>query len=125
MADEHSHLIPFPEALEVLLSRLGELRIVLGPAAAPGVDEVERGLSDGLAAHARGDVPAAVALIGRAIGRLAELASAGDPREGEAMRGLAARFAEACRRGALGEAHEAAKVMRVRSGSVLHPKKER
>src|SRR5881396_1127453 len=36
MADnpEHSHLITFPEALEALFSRMGELKVVLGPAAA-------------------------------------------------------------------------------------------
>src|SRR5438132_681253 len=56
MADNpsHSHLIDFPEALEALFSRMGELKVVLGPAAAPGVDEVERHLRAGLAARERG-----------------------------------------------------------------------
>src|SRR2546429_3071122 len=60
---QHSHLIDFPEALEALFSRLGELKIVLGPAAAPGVDEVERHLREGLAARERGDLGAAPAQL--------------------------------------------------------------
>ena len=75
MADEsHSHLIDFPEALEVLFSRLGELKVVLGPAAAAGVEEVGRHLRAGLAARERGDTPGAVTRIGRAMDLLAGLA---------------------------------------------------
>jgi hypothetical protein len=126
MADEpgHSHLLDFPEALEVLFSRLGELKVVLGPAAAPGVDQVEADLRSALAARERGDVPAAVERIGAAMDRLAAFA-AGDPAEGAMMRGLAAHFRQALVRGALGQAREAADVMRERSGSVLIPKKGR
>ena len=57
--------------------------------------------------------------------RLAGLASDGDPAEGAMMRGLAAHFRQALVRGALGQAREAADVMRERSGSVLTPKKAR
>src|SRR5207244_9932780 len=73
MADNpsHSDLIDFPEALEALFSRMGELKVVLGPAAAPGVDEVERHLREGLAARARGDPGAAVVKITRAMDLLA------------------------------------------------------
>jgi hypothetical protein len=49
----HSHLVDFPEALEVLFSRLGELKLILGPAAAPGVDRVQELLRAGLAARER------------------------------------------------------------------------
>src|SRR6266700_3568343 len=110
MADnpEHSHLIDFPEALEALFSRMGELKVVLGPAAAPGVDEVERHLREGLAARERGDPGAAVVKIAGAM-----------------MRATAERFRQALARGALGEAKETADVMRGRSGSVLAPKKPR
>src|SRR2546427_12113659 len=75
MADNpsHSHLIDFPEALEALFSRMGELKVVLGPAAAPGVDEVERHLREGLAARECGDPGAAVVRITRAMGLLAAL----------------------------------------------------
>ena len=121
----HSRLLDFPEALEVLFSRLGELKFVLGPAAAPGVDQVEADLRGALAARERGDVPAAVERIGKAMDRLAALASGGDPAEGAMMRALAAHFRQALVRGALGQAREAADVMRERSGSILTPKKGR
>jgi len=120
---DHSHLLDFPEALATLFSRLGELKVVLGPAAAPGVDQVEAELRSALAARKRGDVAAAVERIGGAMDRLATLASAGDPAEGAMMRALAAHFRQALVRGALGDAREAADVMRERSGSVVTPKK--
>jgi hypothetical protein len=120
----HSHLVDFPEALEALFSHMGELKVVLGPAAAPGVDEVERCLREGLAARERGDVGAAVTRIGEAMDRLAALAErAVDPAEGAAMRAVAEQFRRALARGALGEAKEKADVMREHSGGVLHPKR--
>ena len=127
MADEpgHSHLLDFPEALAMLFSRLGELKVVLGAAAAPGVDQVQTDLRSALAARERGDVPAAVERIGAAMDRLAALAGTGDPAEGAMMRTLAAHFRQALVRGALGDARAAADVMRERSGSVLTPKKGR
>src|SRR5213592_2880556 len=66
MADnpEHSHLITFPEALEALFSRMGELKVVLGPAAAPGVDEVEGG-AEVQRARDLGDRGARVAALAR------------------------------------------------------------
>src|SRR5213593_465072 len=102
MADnpQHSHLIDFPEALEALFSRMGELRLVLGPAAAPGVDEVERLLREGLAARERGDVPVSMGRIAQAMDRLAALASAGDATEGAVMRAMAERFRQALGHGA-------------------------
>src|SRR5919204_3698423 len=104
----HSHLVDFPEALEALFSRMGELKVVLGPAAAPGVDEVERHLRAGLAARERGDPGAAVAEITRAMDLLAALAGHADPAEGAMMRAIAERFRQALARGALGEAKETA-----------------
>src|SRR5262249_21348915 len=121
----HSHLIDFPEALEALFARIGELKVVLGPAAAPGVDEVERQLRAGLAARERGDPGAAVAAITRAMDLLAGLAGHADAAEGAMMRAMAERFRQALARGALGEAKETADVMRARSGSRLAPKKPR
>ena len=125
MADNppHSHLIDFPEALQALFSRIGELKVVLGPAAAPGVDEVERHLRAGLAARERGDPGAAVAEITRAMDLLAGLAGHADRAEGAMMRAIAERFRQALARGALGEAKETADAMRARSGSVVTPKK--
>jgi len=122
---DHSHLIDFPEALEALFSRIGELKLVLGAAAEPGLNEVERLLREGLAARGRGDPGAAVAHIAQGMDRLAAIASSGDPGEGALMRAVAERFRQALVRGAVGEAQEAADVMRERSGSVVRPKKGR
>jgi hypothetical protein len=125
MADvSHSHLIDFPEALQALFSRLGELKVVLGPGAADGVDEVGRHLREGLAARERGDTPGAVTRIGQAMDLLAGLATHADPAEGVMMRAMAEHFRRSLGRGALGAAREAAEAMRQRSGSVLTPKRK-
>jgi hypothetical protein len=124
-APRHSHLIEFPEALEMLFARMGELKVVLGPAAAPEVDGVAELLREGLAARQRGELSVAVTRIGQAMERLAAVASRADAAEGAALRAVAEHFRHALARGAVGEAQEAAEVMRVRSGSVLHPRKDR
>jgi hypothetical protein len=121
----HTHLVDFPEAIETLASRMDELKIVLGPAAAPGVEQVALRLREGLAARARGDVGTAMAKLGQAIDLLAGLASQADPAEGAMMRAVAEQFKQALGRGSLGEAKAQAEEMRRRSGSVLHPKKPR
>src|SRR4029077_16420083 len=121
----HSHLVDFPEALAVLASRMDELKVVLGPAAAPGVDQVAVRLREGLAARDRGDSETAMAKIGPAIDLLARLAGRADPAEGAMMRAVAEQFKQALARGSLGEAKEQAEEMRRRSGSVLRPKKPR
>src|SRR5439155_467343 len=105
---QHSHLIDFPEALDALFSRLGELKIVLGPAAAPGVGEVERHLREGLAARERGDLGAALAKLTHAMDLLAGLAGHADAVEGAMMRAVAERFRQALARGALRGAREGA-----------------
>jgi orotidine-5'-phosphate decarboxylase len=87
MADGHSHLIDFPEAIEVLLARVGDLKIVLRAAAAPGVDRIAETLRAGLAARKRGDVPATVQRISQAMQEVAALAAHADPAEAAAMRG--------------------------------------
>src|SRR5437016_13191295 len=91
MADNpsHSHLVDFPEALEALFSRVGELKVVLGPAAAPGLDQMEARLREGLAARGRGDVGTAVTKIGQAMDLLAALAAHADPAEAAMMRAVA------------------------------------
>lgn len=125
MADgEHSHLIPFPEALEMLFGRMVELRALL-PAAGAEIDGVEETLRAGLAARQRGDVADAVTRIAGAMERLATIVGRADPAEGAAMRAVAAQFRRALGRGAMGEAREVADAMRARSGSVLHPRKDR
>ena len=124
MADApHSHLIDFPEALEALVSRMGELKVVLGPRAAPGVDRIETLLREGLAARQRSDPTTAMTKIGQAIDLLAALAGDMDPAEGAMMRAVAQQFKQALSRGSLGEAKNTAELMRDRSGSIIHPKK--
>ena len=119
----HSHLIEFPEALDAFFSRIGELKAMLGPGGAPGVDVVAETLREGLAARDRGDAPTAIARIAEAMDRLAELAASADPAEGAMMRAVADHFRGALGRGAVGEAREAAEHMRERSGSVLQPRR--
>jgi len=121
----HSHLIEFPEALEAFFSRVGELQVMLGPGSADGVARLQALMQQGLAARERGDVPAATDLIVQAMDLLAELASAAPGLDGPMLRAMALRFRAALGRGHLGEAREAADVMREQSGSRLIPKKPR
>ena len=120
-----SHLIDFPEPLAALFARMAELKLALGPAAAAGVDRVEVLLRESLAARERGDVPLAVARIAAAMETLAGLAGGVVPGDAAVMRAMVEHFEQALRRGAVGEAQQAADVMRDRSGSVLRPKKDR
>ena len=124
-APGHVHLVDFPEALAALFSRMSELRVVLGPDAGPGVDQVEQALREGLSARERGDVPGAVARIGQAMDRLAQLVSAHDPAEGAMLGAVVEQFRRVLARGALGEAKETADVMRARSGATLRRRKDR
>jgi hypothetical protein len=121
----HSHLTDFPEPLAALFTRMAELKLVLGPAGAAGVDRVEALLHEALAARERGDVPVAVARIAAAMETLAGLAGGVVPGDATVMRAMVEQFEQALRRGAVGEAKQAADVMRERSGSVLRPKKDR
>ena len=122
-APPHSHLIEFPEALEAFFSRIGELRIILGPRAAGGVDGLEALMQEGLAARDRGDSATALSRIGEAMSRLAELAGESDAAEAPMLRAMAEQFAMALRRGSLGDAKSAAEVMRARSGSTILPRR--
>ena len=55
----------------------------------------------------------------------AGLAGHADPAEAAMMRAVAGQFKQALARGAVGEAHAHADVMRDRSGSIVRPKKPR
>jgi hypothetical protein len=127
VADEHdhTHLIEFPEALEAFFTRIGELKVVLGGPAAPGVDRLEAVIQTALAARERGDVPGAMTGIVNAMALLAELASASPGVDGAQLRAMAGAFGQALGHGALGEAKAAAEIMREESGSRLIPKKPR
>ena len=122
-APPHSHLIEFPEALEAFFSRIGELKVILGPRAAGGVDGLEALMQEGLAARDRGDSATALSRIGQAMSRLAELAGESDAAEAPMLRAMAEQFAMALRRGSLGDAKSAAEVMRARSGSTIIPRR--
>jgi hypothetical protein len=119
----HSHLIEFPEALETFFTRVGELKVVLGPAAAAGVDGLEALIQEGLAARDRGDRATALRRIVQAMERLADLAGASDAAEAPMLRAMAQQFAVALGRGALGDAKAAAATMRERSGSTIIPRR--
>jgi len=121
----HSHLISFPEALEIFFGRMNELKLLLDPKEVANVGQVETLLREALSARGRGDVPVAVTKIGQAMDRLAALASTGDPQEGAMMRAMAEHFRQALVRGAVGDAKEAAETMRQRSGSTIVPRKDR
>ena len=122
-APAHSHLIEFPEALEAFFSRIGELKVILGPRAAGGVDGLEALMQEGLAARDRGDSATALSRISQAMSRLAELAGESDAAEAPMLRAMAEQFATALRRGSLGDATAAAEVMRARSGSTIIPRR--
>jgi len=122
-APPHSHLIEFPEALEAFFSRIGELKVILGPRAAGGVDGLEALIREGLAARDRGDPATAMMRIAQAMSRLAELAGESDAAEAPMLRAMAEQFATALRRGSLGDAKAAAEEMRERSGSTVIPRR--
>jgi len=119
----HTHLVAFPEALEAFFSRVGELRVVLGPRAAAGVDGLEELIREGLAARDRGDPVTAVQRVVQAMERLADLAGGSDAAEAPMLRAMAQHFATALGRGSLGDAKAAAEVMRERSGSTVVPRR--
>jgi len=122
---EHSHLIDFPEALEAFFSRVGELKLALGPKGADRVGVIEALIAEGLAARDRGDQRTALARIVEAMARLAEAASDGGAPDGPMLRMMAERFRQAVGQADLSVAKDAADVMRDQSGSTLHPKKAR
>lgn len=122
-APPHSHLIEFPEALEAFFSRIGELKVILGPRAAGGVDGLEALMREGLAARDRGDSATALSRISQAMSRLAELAGESDAAEAPMLRAMAEQFATALRCGSLGDVRAAAEVMRARSGSTIIPRR--
>jgi hypothetical protein len=117
------HELEPPPVLEMLLTRLDELAVVVGPTAAPRLGAVRDGLTRALALRARGDVPAATQAIAAAMQTLADLADALDPAEAGIMRAVAAQFGAATARGATAEMERTSELMRERSGAHPVPKK--
>jgi hypothetical protein len=121
----HSHLIDFPEALEAFFERVGELKHTLGAGGAERVGALEAIIAEALAARERGDQATALARIVDAMQRLADLASDGGAPDAPMLRMMAQRFRQAVGHADVSQAKDAAEVMRVQSGSTLHPKKPR
>ena len=112
-----AHELEAPPVLEMLLTRLDELAVVVGPAAAPRLGAVRESLTHALALRAAGDVPGATRAIAGAMQTLAEIAAALDPAESAAMRAVAAQFGGALARGETAEMTRTSEVMRERSGA--------
>ena len=112
-----SHEFEAPPVLEMLLTRLDEIAIVVGPAAAPRLGAVRDGLTRALALRSAGDPPGAMRAIAAAMQTLAEIADALDPAEAAAMRAVAAHFTAALARGETAEMERTSEIMRERSGA--------
>jgi hypothetical protein len=111
-------LLLAPESLEALIANLGDLAVVFGPQAAPGLGVVKTRLETALGARRAGDTPRAIAEITAAMQALAKLADGLDPQEAAALRALAARVETALRRGDAAEAADSVDAMRKKSGAV-------
>lgn len=103
--------------LAMLLTRLDEMKMVLGPESVGRLDLVRIELERALALRADGDAPGAAAAIGRAMRELAAVADGLDPAEGALMRAAVDVFGRALVRGETGEIERTADVMRERSGA--------
>ena len=108
--------VPQPDSFLKLAESLGELEVVIGPKARPVVAEVRAGLREAMACRERGDLPGALAVIERAMERLAALGSQLDPAEGAMMRSLAKHFSHALSSGLKGEAKVAVNAMKSKAG---------
>lgn len=111
-----------PFAIESLVTRLGDLEVVLGSHAQPAVAAVRSLLTAAMAARDRGDRPAALAQIGQAMDRLAALADDLDPAEAQLMRALSQRLRTALLRGDDAQAKQSAASMFEKSGAVERKK---
>jgi len=98
-----AHEFEPPPALETLLTRLGEMEIVLGEKAGARLAVVRDHLQRAVALRANGDPPAAASEIRRGMEELARLVSTVDPGEGALMRAIVERFTAALVRGEAGE----------------------
>lgn len=106
------------EDLAAMADRLDELETLFGARARPVVRSVRAALLAGLAARDRGDAPAAVAAMQRAMAELVQLFGSVDAGEAAAMQELVGGFRQAMARGAHGDAGRIAADMRRRSGAV-------
>jgi hypothetical protein len=118
-----AHEFESPSNLEMLLTRLAELEVVLGSAAAARLGVVRGHLQRAIALRADGDQPGAAAAVRQAMEDLATLVAGVDPAEGFLMQAIVERFGAALMRGEPGELRRTADVMRKRSGATKVEKK--
>ncbi|HEX7408995.1 MAG TPA: hypothetical protein VF515_15300 [Candidatus Binatia bacterium] len=118
----HHHEPQIPLALEAVVTRLGELEVVLGTQVAPTLAAVRATLVAAMSARDRGDVPAAIGHIGQAMDRLTALADQLDPAEATLMRALAGTFRAALLQGDESRVKETAATMFQKSGAVERTK---
>lgn len=118
----HKHAAEIPVDLETVVTRLGELEVVLGSDVGPVITEVRMMLISAMAARDRGDMPAALGDIGRGMDRLTALAERLDPAEAALMRGLAQTFRAALLRGDENTVKQSTAAMFERSGAVERKK---
>ena len=120
MPDQHEPQIPV--AVETVVTRLGELEVVLGRHVAPTLSAIRALLTCAMAARDRGDIPGAVQQIGQAMDRLTALADQLDPAEATLMRALAHRFRTALLRGDEHLVRQSTTTMLQKSGAVERKK---
>lgn len=99
-----------------LADNLGELEVTVGAHARSVVAEVREELRAAIASRERGDLSGSLALLRRAMERLAAMGSELDPEEGALMRMVARRFTEALTLGDKGTAKETVNLMRHKAG---------
>jgi hypothetical protein len=114
----HEQEPEIPVALETVVTRLGELEVVLGAHVAPTVAAVRATLIAAMAARDRGDPPGAIEQIGHAMDRLSALADQLDPAEAMLMRALAQNFRSALLRGDESQVKKSSTMMFHKSGAV-------
>jgi hypothetical protein len=120
----HKHVEDIPSALETLVTRLGDLELVLGTHIGPTLASVRALLIAAMAARDRGDTPRAVDQIGQAMDQLIALADQLDPAEAMLMRALAHNFRAALLRGDEAQVKQSTAIMFQKSGAVERKKNE-
>src|ERR1022692_4776294 len=97
---------PTSDSFLKLAENLRELEVVIGEKARPVVAQVRAELQEAIASRERGDMPAALEKIRRAMERLANLGSELDPAEGAMIREVARIFMQSLSFGEKGATKE-------------------
>jgi hypothetical protein len=95
---------------------LGELEVMMGPAARPVIAEVRARLTAAAEQKRKGDSFAAIDIIRGAMERLASLAGVLDPAEAMLMQTLSEHFSKALQIGDKHAAKDAVNIMRHKAG---------